>query len=38
MTINLELLDAGLATQAIETVAEIAEENNANRALVGGLR
>jgi hypothetical protein len=37
MTINLDLLDEESATQAIETIAEIAEENDAHWALVGGL-
>ena len=37
MTINLDLLDEESATQAIQAVAEIALENNANWALVGGL-
>lgn len=37
MTINLDLLDEESAAQAIEMVAEIAEENDARRALVGAL-
>lgn len=37
MTINLDLLDAESATQAIQTVAEIAKENGVDWALVGGL-
>ncbi|MDQ3130440.1 MAG: nucleotidyltransferase [Acidobacteriota bacterium] len=37
MTINLELLDEESAVQAIEIVAELAEENNIEWALVGGL-
>jgi hypothetical protein len=37
MTINLDLLDEESATEAIETVAEIAEANNIDWALVGGL-
>ena len=37
MTINLDLLDAESATQAIQTVAEIANENGVDWALVGGL-
>ncbi len=37
MTINLDLLDAESATEAIKTVAEIAEENAVEWALVGGL-
>jgi hypothetical protein len=37
MTINLDLLDEESATQAIQTVAEIAEKNDARWALVGGL-
>lgn len=37
MTIDLDLLDEESATAAIETVAEIAVENDANWALVGGL-
>jgi hypothetical protein len=37
MTINLDLLDEESATQAIQTVAEIAEENDARWALAGGL-
>ena len=37
MTINLDLLDEDSAAQAIETIAEIAGENDAHWALVGGL-
>jgi hypothetical protein len=37
MTINLGLLDEESAVSAIETVTEIAEENNIDWALVGGL-
>jgi len=37
MTINLDLLDEESVTQAIQTVAEIAEENAVEWALVGGL-
>lgn len=37
MTINLGLLDEESAIEAIETVAEIAEENGVDWALVGGL-
>ena len=37
MTINLDLLDEESATEAIQTVAEIAESNNVEWALVGGL-
>lgn len=37
MTINLGLLDEESATEAIETVAEIAGENEIEWALVGGL-
>ena len=37
MNINLGLLDAESATQAIQTVAEIAKENGVDWALVGGL-
>ncbi len=37
MTINLDLLDEESATEAIKAVAEIAEENGVNWALVGGL-
>ena len=37
MTINLDLLDAESATEAIRAVAEIAEANGADWALVGGL-
>lgn len=37
MTINLDLLDAESASQAIQTVAEIAKENGVDWALVGGL-
>lgn len=37
MTINLDLLDEESATAVIETVAEIAVENDAKWALVGGL-
>lgn len=37
MTINLDLLDEESATQAIQTVAEIAEANGTRWALVGGL-
>lgn len=37
MTINLDLLDEESATEAIKTVAEIAEANNTDWALVGGL-
>ena len=37
MTINLDLLDAESATQAIQTVAEIAKQNGVDWALVGGL-
>jgi len=37
MTINLDLLDEESATQAIQTIAEIAEENDIQWALVGGL-
>ena len=37
MNINLDLLDAESATQAIQTVAEIAKENGVDWALVGGL-
>ena len=37
MTINLDLLDEESATEAIQIVGEIAEENNIEWALVGGL-
>ena len=37
MTINLDLLDDESATEAIKTVAKIAEANGVNWALVGGL-
>ncbi|CAA9405808.1 MAG: hypothetical protein AVDCRST_MAG74-1869 [uncultured Pyrinomonadaceae bacterium] len=37
MTINLDLLDEESATEAIKTVAEIAEQNAVEWALVGGL-
>jgi hypothetical protein len=37
MTINLDLLDAESATEAIRVVARIAEENGVDWALVGGL-
>jgi hypothetical protein len=37
MTINLDLLDEESATEAIQTVAEIARENNIEWALVDGL-
>ena len=37
MTINLNLLDEESATEAIKTVAEIAEANDIDWALVGGL-
>lgn len=37
MTINLDLLDDESATEAIKTVAKIADENSVNWALVGGL-
>ena len=37
MNINLDLLDAESASQAIQTVAEIAKENDVDWALVGGL-
>ncbi len=37
MTINLDLLDEESATEAIKTVAEIAEANDTDWALVGGL-
>jgi len=37
MTINLGLLDEESAISAIETVAEVAEENGVEWALVGGL-
>lgn len=37
MTINIGLLDEESAVEAIETVAEIAEENGVDWALVGGL-
>jgi hypothetical protein len=37
MTINLELLDEESVTEAIQSVAEIAEENGIDWALVGGL-
>lgn len=37
MTINLDLLNEESATQAIQTVAEIAEANGIDWALVGGL-
>lgn len=37
MTISLDLLDEESATQAIQTVAEIAEENDARWALVSNL-
>ncbi|MEP6901530.1 MAG: DUF6036 family nucleotidyltransferase [Actinomycetota bacterium] len=37
MTINLDLLDEESATQAIETVSELAQTNNIDWALVGGL-
>lgn len=37
MTINLDLLDEESATQAIQTVAEVAAENGVEWALVGGL-
>lgn len=37
MTINLDLLDEESAAEAIQTVAEIAEANDIEWALVGGL-
>ena len=37
MTINLDLLDDESATEAIKTVAKIADENGVDWALVGGL-
>ena len=37
MTINLDLLDDESATEAIQTVAAIADANGVNWALVGGL-
>ena len=37
MTINLDLLDDESATEAIKTVAKIADANGVNWALVGGL-
>ncbi|HEX9959956.1 MAG TPA: hypothetical protein VGB00_03430 [Pyrinomonadaceae bacterium] len=37
MIINLDLLDEESATEAIQTVAQIAEENGIDWALVGGL-
>ena len=37
MTINLGLLDEESATEAIQSVTEIAEENGVDWALVGGL-
>ena len=37
MTINLDLLDEDSATEAIRTVAELAEINGVKWALVGGL-
>lgn len=37
MTINLDLLDEESATQAVQAIAKIADENDANWALVGGL-
>jgi Nucleotidyltransferase of unknown function (DUF6036) len=37
MTLNLDLLDDESATEAIQAVAEIAEANGVNWALVGGL-
>ena len=37
MTINFDLLDDESATEAIETVAKIADANGVNWALVGGL-
>jgi hypothetical protein len=37
MTINLDLLDEESATQAIQIVAKIAEENGVDWALVGGI-
>ena len=37
MTINLDLLDDESATEAIVTVAAIADANGVNWALVGGL-
>ncbi len=37
MTINLDLLDEESATEAIKTVAEIADANDIEWALVGGL-
>ncbi|MGC2237915.1 MAG: hypothetical protein WA584_17275 [Pyrinomonadaceae bacterium] len=37
MIINLDLLDEESATEAIQTVAEIAESNNVDWALVGDL-
>lgn len=37
MTINLDLLDAESATEAIQTVAAVADENRVEWALVGGL-
>ncbi len=37
MTINLDLLDDESATEAINTVAKIADANGVNWALVGGL-
>jgi hypothetical protein len=37
MTINLDLLDEESASEAIQAVAEIAEENGVDWALVGGL-
>ena len=37
MTINLDLLDGESATEAIKAVAEIAEDNDVEWALVGGV-
>jgi hypothetical protein len=37
MTINLDLLDEESATEALQTVSEIAKENGVDWALVGGL-
>ncbi len=37
MTINLDLLDEQSAAEAIQSVAEIAEQNDVDWALVGGL-
>lgn len=37
MTLNLDLLDTEAATQALETVGQLAEANKVSWALVGGL-